>query len=594
MTEPSTGSSETFSPEIQKIIDSHKNTALNTKPEERPEETSGTIASRISALATLLILAQIVITIYAIAIQARTNDSVQPISEVDVPLLASVAVITTAQFEQHALLQQILRIGQTQAEEFPFKEQNINNAIQRFKLLTASIQSEFVELRTIFDNPDKLTGREDIRDRLQLTHAQYNEFSANAETVLAILASTDPDIANSMIELMEFDSKILGESLLEISDVISERAAAKVENVKYESATFYALTATIGLIALLFAISLSYAIIRRTGKSASHVTSGIVRASESLNDLAVPNERLPTATGDEFGRIGSAVNRLLDELENTMNRRDQAERRLTGAVAQANAANVAKSRFLANMSHELRTPLNAILGYSQLLQEDLNDLETLEIVNDLGRIETAGEHLLSLISGILDLSKIEAGTSQVNVSSISIKEVLDFVETTIAPQMQARGNQFKIEAPATDIELITDSLKLKQVLINLLSNAAKFTKDGQIWLRIERLEINGESRLRFSVSDTGVGIPEEDLDRIFEPFQQSDNSYTREYDGTGLGLAICHHFVQELGGEILVDSQLGEGSIFYFDTPVNLRAHLENSGSFKAIVEETNPNEAVM
>jgi PAS domain S-box-containing protein len=249
-------------------------------------------------------------------------------------------------------------------------------------------------------------------------------------------------------------------------------------------------------------------------------------------------------------------------------------------VAQtAQAANQAKSAFLANMSHELRTPLNAIIGYSDLLKEDAEDLGCEDFIPDLHKIQTAGKHLLSLISDILDISKIEAGRMELYLETFNPASLIDDVVSTVESLVEKNSNKFEVDC-ANDLGVMyADITKTRQILLNLLSNAAKFTTGGTIKISVERVT-NKSSKMQkleefsdlimFRVADTGIGIPPEHMQHLFQAFMQGDTSTTREYGGTGLGLTITRHFCLMMGGDLQVESELGCGSIFTVCLPTRV------------------------
>ena len=248
--------------------------------------------------------------------------------------------------------------------------------------------------------------------------------------------------------------------------------------------------------------------------------------------------------------------------------RKDAEAAIQEARALAEQANQTKSEFLANMSHELRTPLNAIIGYAQILQEDAEDTGQDVMLPDLKKIESAGKHLLGLINDILDLSKIEAGRMEIYLEPVSVPALLDEVRTLTAPLASANGNKVEVSIGAGVESIQADVTKLKQSLLNLVSNACKFTKDGRVTLDV-RLSGGGEAPLIvFEVSDSGIGMTPEQQARLFQAFSQADSSTTRKFGGTGLGLAITKRLCNLLGGDVVVSSEEGKGSRFTITLPL--------------------------
>jgi signal transduction histidine kinase/CheY-like chemotaxis protein len=253
------------------------------------------------------------------------------------------------------------------------------------------------------------------------------------------------------------------------------------------------------------------------------------------------------------------------------------------ARSDAEAANRAKSTFLANMSHELRTPLNAIIGYSEMLAEDMQDEGQQEHVSDLNKINAAGKHLLTLINDVLDLSKIEAGRMDLYLEHFEVEQLLEDVVATAMPLVEKKSNRLVTNFEPNLAAGRADVTKVRQALFNLLSNAAKFTENGTITLAARRDSGETGERLIFSVSDTGIGIPPEKLETIFEEFAQAEDHTTRNYGGTGLGLSISRRFAQMMGGDISLESAVGEGSTF----TLSLLASVEEVADSETASEES-------
>jgi len=273
----------------------------------------------------------------------------------------------------------------------------------------------------------------------------------------------------------------------------------------------------------------------------------------------------------ELSNANQQLQQEINEHQITEQALQHAKQAAEQAQAAAENANLAKSQFLANMSHELRTPLNAIIGYSEMLQEDIEEIGENDFIPDLQKIHAAGNHLLGLINDILDLSKIEAGKMDLFPETLDLEMFLNEVVSTAQPLLEKKANSLKIERPDRLGEMLTDVTKLRQMLLNLLSNAAKFTEQGIILLEVNRDSQNEGDWLKFCVTDEGIGMTTESQEKLFQPFTQADSSTTRRYGGTGLGLTITKEFVEMMGGTITVKSEFGQGSQFTISLPAKIK-----------------------
>jgi signal transduction histidine kinase/CheY-like chemotaxis protein len=338
----------------------------------------------------------------------------------------------------------------------------------------------------------------------------------------------------------------------------------------------------LGILSLLIVLVILYIIMHR-------------QITKPLHDLLVATRRLGEhdfdfqlnfQRNDELGRLANSFQSMAmilqereKQLMNYANDLEEKNVELTMAKEKAETANLTKSQFIANMSHELRTPLNAIIGYSEMLQEDAVDMGEEEFVADLEKIHTAGKHLLGLINDVLDLSKIEAGKMEIYIETFDLSSLLNEVITTIEPMVKKQNNTLILKNTDNLGNMQADVTKVRQALFNLLSNAAKFTNNGVITLLIkrgsgpnERAESAEEKSdwVELTVNDTGIGMTQEQIQKIFQAFTQADPSTTRKYGGTGLGLVITKRFIEMMGGTIHVESEYGQGCTFTIRLPTKV------------------------
>jgi signal transduction histidine kinase len=321
------------------------------------------------------------------------------------------------------------------------------------------------------------------------------------------------------------------------------------------------------------------------GFGVSRPIRSMARGMRELADGNLEADTDVTDRNDEIREMADAVQVFRGSMVQV---RELAEKQRLAAVEvreakeAAEAANHAKSAFLANMSHELRTPMNAILGYSEMLMEDAGDSGDGEVVADLKKIHQSGSHLLALINDVLDLAKVESGKMEALAEDFEIDALLDEVSATAEPLMNKNDNRLRIERGDGLGRAHQDLTKLRQSLLNLLSNAAKFTHEGTVTLKAERGPNEGVDWITLSVRDSGIGIPADKIDRVFEEFGQADETTSREYGGTGLGLAISRRFCQMLGGELTAESRERVGSTFTIRVPAALPG--SSAGSREPVV----------
>jgi signal transduction histidine kinase len=450
--------------------------------------------------------------------------------------------------------------------------------VSQWREYIVGINQQLAELNALTITNRTLT--QDERNRLLTLSKNYAgavaAYSKEINDLLKPVNSPSQNQANlgaTRESLINFDRSQIA---LQLNNLCSDSATlagqfrdrAAMAFQAYESAE--TLGTSIIIISLLVSVALAAALISYTSWAISAPLEATTKVAERVTAESNFDLQAPVTTSDEIGKLTVSLNHLIKRVA-------EYTEELQNTAYKAEAANRAKSAFLANMSHELRTPLNAIIGYSEMLEEEAQDLGVDELSPDLEKIQNAGKHLLNMISDILDISKIEAGQVTIYLETIDVANLVKDVADTVQPLVEKNGNTLQINC-ASDIGIMhSDLTKVRQVLLNLLGNAAKFTENGAIALTVKKdtvqtvgdetepdstPSLQPSSFFVFEVKDTGIGMTKEQIDHIFQAFTQADASTTRKYGGTGLGLAISQRLCQMLGGDISVESQPGAGSAF--------------------------------
>jgi len=352
------------------------------------------------------------------------------------------------------------------------------------------------------------------------------------------------------------DSEARIKTLIDERDGEMSERQAQVQNDILDSLKSAA-SNLIGSTAAMIAIVVVIAIIM-AGVLTGRITS-IISGIREFQDGNLTH-RLAVSSGDEVGQLSQSFNQMADNLQGLIER-------LNAARNEAVSSSEAKSEFLAKMSHELRTPLNSIIGLSEMLYEEAAEAKDKDYIEPLRRVTAAGQHLLELINNILDLSRIEAGKFVLNRAEVQLLPLLDQVRSTILPLTKSRDNQLNIEIPDVFPTIWTDPIRLRQVLLNLLSNANKFSEHGTITVSLLPSKTAPDDRIVVTVEDTGIGIPADKISSLFLDFSQVNSLVSSSRGGAGLGLAICKRIVEMMGGTIGVESEEGKGSTFWFEIP---------------------------
>jgi signal transduction histidine kinase len=482
---------------------------------------------------------------------------------------------------------QEVRIQQQKLASLTAKPQIFDRERSEFLARVAQMSGILEQLQTFppTKNPEVAKDYELLQQFVQVNGKTVESYFQQVQKLLATAKLSGLNPRQQKAFERNLNNFAAGETALKLEQFSQDSAklAGSFSEKADEALIAYDKAEKLGTLILVCSLLISAAI---AAILAAYTSGAIARSLEATTLIAqrVTEEsnfdlQVPVTTSDEVGMLATSLNELIQRVA-------EYTEELHEAKIAAEAANRSKSAFLANMSHELRTPLNAIINYSEMLQEDAQDSGSEDFLPDLEKIQTAGKHLLDMISDILDISKIEAGHVTLYLENFDVATMIEEVMTTAQPLVEKKGNSLALKTIGELGTMYADQPKVRQILLNLLSNAAKFTEKGVITIGVERIKIekprpskqnknndfysgsNYTSQvLMFRVSDTGIGMTDEQLEQIFKPFTQADASTTRKYGGTGLGLTISQRLCQILGGEISVESEDGKGSTFIVSLP---------------------------
>ncbi len=482
---------------------------------------------------------------------------------------------------------QEVRIHQQKLASLTAKPQIFDRERSEFLTRVAQMSGILEQLQTFppTKNPEVVKDYELLQQFVQVNGKTVESYFQEVQKLLATAKLSGLNPRQQKAFERNLNNFAAGETALKLEQFSQDSAklAGSFGEKADEALSTYDKAEKLGTLILVCSLLISAA---SAAILAAYTSGAIARSLEATTLIAqrVTEEsnfdlQVPVTTSDEVGMLAISLNELIQRVA-------EYTEELHEAKVAAEAANRSKSAFLANMSHELRTPLNAIINYSEMLQEDAQDSGSEDFLPDLEKIQTAGKHLLDMISDILDISKIEAGHVTLYLENFDVATMIEEVMTTAQPLVEKKGNALALKTKGELGTMYADQPKVRQILLNLLSNAAKFTEKGVITIGVERIKIE-KSRpmkpnknndfqsssnytsqvLMFRVSDTGIGMTDEQLEQIFKPFTQADASTTRKYGGTGLGLTISQRLCQILGGEISVESEDGKGSTFIVSLP---------------------------
>ncbi len=532
-----------------------------------------TLGKKIGGFAALLLILLVTVAVYSLVQTRGVGREIDEIVEFDLPVQRAIAEIaghfaaraeaTNKIFSQLGKLEGGELNDAVQAAMHDFDENSFYMA-ERFDDVRREVLGDGASGPAATDPPPQYSGIYKWLVDMEQQNEVYMQVSQEFFDVAA-----DGKLAEARERALATDQEIQRMSNILISFSIASRNSItrSTSEAQQRQADANRTIVITSIIALIVGIILSVLLIRRLTGSVAAVADRTTRIAETIGDDDFRHEEIVVDSTDELGDLAVVFNQMSESLMRNIGERKAAEEQLQLARDAAIEANQAKSGFLASMSHELRTPLNAIIGYSEMLQEEAQDKGYDDFDEDLKRINVAGNHLLGLINDVLDISKIEAGAMDIYLETFPVEPMIHEVVSTIQPLIEKNSNSLEIHCPDSIGTIHADLTKVRQSLFNLLSNSSKFTDQGTVSLTVSRDAENGREWVSFAVADTGIGMTDEQIERLFHAFAQAEVSTNRRFGGTGLGLAITKHFSEMMGGTISVESEFGKGSTFTMRLP---------------------------
>jgi len=530
-----------------------------------------TISVKVGGLALMLLVSLMAVGAFSYYQMSQIGEDINLVAKSDLTITERASNILRLSFAQEKLRTSMVQLY-TQR-----RMSNFEQAVEDSKIVAGQITDQLTAMNSVIAN----TEGAGVHPRYSELDHMMVELGLQAEQ---IDEETDKFVNNlradertSASEAVQDLNELVDEINLTVTDIteevrrLTEDSAANAQSRQRTGTTAIVIVA---IVALWIGGAVSWFLVRQLTNSVHAVSDRARSIENSVGTDDFVHEAIEVKSSDEVGDLAAAFNEMSSSLERNIEQRRRYESELSEARDEAELANQAKSKFLATISHELRTPLNAIIGYSEMLEEEAEELQQDELVPDLQKINSAGRHLLELINSVLDLSKIEAGHMDVFVEEFDLTNEFSEIVSVVGPLVEKNSNSFE-QKIAPDIGTMRgDSTKIRQAVINLLSNAAKFTSEGSVTLVADRFEKDREAWVRVEVVDTGIGMTDEQLDRVFQEFTQADSSISRRFEGTGLGLTLSRRFCQLMGGDISVTSKFGIGTTFTIELPLDTEKYI--------------------